>query len=209
MALARLVVHLLSQINDLAQTIGRQVFAIAHHLTDAGKRLERRTLAWGVQRIFTEERKYFVYQINMAVDFKVIHAVPSLSDGAALKRLSQQIQDLSFFLRHVEAGTYPPAKRSIVHLLDTDVEASFTIHKPGKVMSNSTLLLTHDVGPFLLVVCTEHVVTCSCGQVVSDSQGFQHMAKFISVTTTVLFIVTAAVHRGFGSRLRLAADPSP
>src|SRR5579862_1277002 len=31
---------------------------------------------------------------------------------------------------------------------------------------------------------------------------FQHIARFINVTTTGRFIVTAAVHRCFGSRLR-------
>ncbi len=32
---------------------------------------------------------------------------------------------------------------------------------------------------------------------------FQHIARFISVTTAVHSIVTAAVHRGFGSELLL------
>ena len=32
------------------------------------------------------------------------------------------------------------------------------------------------VKPFLLIICTEHIVT-SC-EVVSDTQGFQHIAKF-------------------------------
>ena len=37
---------------------------------------------------------------------------------------------------------------------------------------------------------------------------FQHTARFINVTTTVNFIVTAAVYRGFSSELCLAANPS-
>jgi len=45
----------------------------------------------------------------------------------------------------------------------------------------------------------------------TDTQGFQHMAGFIYVTTAVQFIVTAAVYRRFGSELRFPkeANPSP
>ena len=83
--------------------------------------------------------------------------------------------------------------------------------------------------PFLLIDCTEKIFTAALPRrVLSDTQCFQHIAKFIYVTTTIevvlnlltlnstsstrLFrlpmpIVTAAVYRGFDQELRLAADP--
>jgi hypothetical protein len=83
--------------------------------------------------------------------------------------------------------------------------------------------------PFLLIDCTERLsLPCSSRRVLSDTQCFQHIAKFIYVTTTIevvpiylptnstsstrlsrlpMPIVTAAVYRGFDQELRLAADP--
>ena len=51
-----------------------------------------------------------------------------------------------------------------------------------------------------------HLTDCYCHnlwRVPEDARSFQHIAKFIYVTTMVRFIVTAAVYRGFGSLLRL------
>ncbi len=57
---------------------------------------------------------------------------------------------------------------------------------------------------FLLIVRTLWIVTATFED--SEYQGiqrsFQHIAKFINVTTTVS-IVTAAVYRGFDQELRL------
>ena len=44
--------------------------------------------------------------------------------------------------------------------------------------------------------------------VAGDTQASQHIARFFNVTTTVNFIVTAAVYRGFSSELCLTANPS-
>ena len=75
---------------------------------------------------------------------------------------------------------------------------------------------------FLLIDCTEGLSLPLARRVPSDTQCFQHIAKFINVTTTSspnfpelynirlfshLPIVTAAVYRGFDQELRLAADP--
>jgi len=65
---------------------------------------------------------------------------------------------------------------------------------------------------FLLIACTYallpvyHNITTSL--VAQDTQVSQHIAGFINVTTAVQPIVTAAVHRGFSSGRRLAANPS-
>src|ERR1039457_1123121 len=84
--------------------------------------------------------------------------------------------------------------------------------------------------PFLLIVRTLGMslspFVFRLGQrVPRDTRGFQHIAKFIYVTTTCgpssitiktpcelncfrsISIVTAAVYRGFDQELRLAADP--
>src|ERR1700722_7232694 len=84
--------------------------------------------------------------------------------------------------------------------------------------------------PFLLIDCTERFSLPPAIErgVLSDTQCFQHIAKFIYVTTTIevvpiylptnstsstrlsrlpMPIVTAAVYRGFDQELRLAADP--
>jgi hypothetical protein len=75
---------------------------------------------------------------------------------------------------------------------------------------------------FLLIVRTSQIVTAALlPRVLEDARSFQHMARFIYVTTTSsprfysaaagtiarLSIVTAAVYRGFDQELRLAADP--
>src|SRR5579863_10119024 len=81
---------------------------------------------------------------------------------------------------------------------------------------------------FLLIDCTERFSLPLARRVLSDTQCFQHIAKFIYVTTTIevvpiylptnstsstrlsrlpMPIVTAAVYRGFDQELRLAADP--
>jgi len=55
---------------------------------------------------------------------------------------------------------------------------------------------------FLLIVRTAWIVTAINSEYQRIHRSFQHMAKFIYVTTTV-FIVTAAVYRGFDQELRL------
>ncbi len=47
----------------------------------------------------------------------------------------------------------------------------------------SLRILSLSTEPFLLIACTGHIVTSR--DVVPDTQGFQHMAEFINVTTTV------------------------
>src|ERR1039457_5766373 len=80
----------------------------------------------------------------------------------------------------------------------------------------------------LMIDCAESLSLPLARRVLSDTQCFPHIAKFIYVTTTIevvlitfartlhrrldsivyqLPIVTAAVYRGFGQQLRLAADP--
>jgi hypothetical protein len=63
--------------------------------------------------------------------------------------------------------------------------------------------------PFLLIVRAPRIFTATCsGEYPGIHRSFQHIAKFIYVTTTgLLSIVTAAVYRGFDQELRLAADP--
>jgi len=51
-------------------------------------------------------------------------------------------------------------------------------------------------------------IVTATSAVVRDTQASQHTARFFNVTTTVNFIVTAAVYWGFSSELCLAADPS-
>jgi hypothetical protein len=50
------------------------------------------------------------------------------------------------------------------------------------------------------------VVRQGRGEYRADTQVFQHTAKFYNYDW---FIVTAAVYRGFGRELRLAANPLP
>ena len=78
-----------------------------------------------------------------------------------------------------------------------------------------------DRRPFLLIVRTLRLPLPLARRVLGDTRSFQHIAKFIYVTTTCgpfkstlraqlfpsLSIVTAAVYRGFDQELRLAADP--
>jgi hypothetical protein len=51
-------------------------------------------------------------------------------------------------------------------------------------------------------------IVTATSAVARDTQASQHTARFFNVTTTVNFIVTAAVYWGFSSELCLAADPS-
>ncbi len=61
---------------------------------------------------------------------------------------------------------------------------------------------------FLLIVRTLWIVTAihKDNEYQGIHRSFQHIAKFINVTTTV-FIVTAAVYRGFDQELRASANP--
>jgi hypothetical protein len=66
---------------------------------------------------------------------------------------------------------------------------------------------------FLLIVRTGRIVTATTRDgksldraVPPDTRSFQHMARFIYVTTTVNLIVTAAVYRGFDQELRPRRD---
>ena len=56
--------------------------------------------------------------------------------------------------------------------------------------------------------CLHSDIVTATSAVAGDTQVSQHTARFFNVTTTVNFIVTAAVYRGFSSELCLAADPS-
>ena len=66
---------------------------------------------------------------------------------------------------------------------------------------------------FLLIVRTGRIVTASHidkeKRVPPDTRVFQHIARFYNGLEIPTVIVTAAVYRGLGSELRLAANPSP
>jgi hypothetical protein len=58
--------------------------------------------------------------------------------------------------------------------------------------------------PFLLIARTSRIVTAPLwSEYRRIHQVFQHIARFFIVTTKVQLIVTAAVHRGFSSVLRV------
>jgi len=62
---------------------------------------------------------------------------------------------------------------------------------------------------FLLIVRTPRIVTATLksGEYPGIHRSFQHIAKFINVTT-MASIVTAAVYRGFSLELRPKANPA-
>jgi hypothetical protein len=63
---------------------------------------------------------------------------------------------------------------------------------------------------FLLIVRTGRIVTAPTSRrVPPDTRVFQHIARFYNGLEIPTVIVTAAVYRGLGSELRLAANPSP
>ena len=67
---------------------------------------------------------------------------------------------------------------------------------------------TYSSGPFLLIVRTPRIFTASPRRrrVPGDTRSFQHIAKFYNGPWTFTVIVTAAVHRGLGSKLRSPAE---
>gem|GEM_PF-1214767 len=206
MALAHFVVHLISQMNNFADAIRCEMHTVTHHFANPSEYSKCFVLVWRAQRVFAKEWDHLFFEIMKTVDLKVVNPIPSPPNCTTFQSSLQELKNVSFTLRDIEASPNAPSKFSVVDLLDADVETPFAIHKSSEVVSGfiQRFSFAHLTEPFLLIACTGRFVTAACAAVAPDTQGFQHMAKFIFVTTTVEFIVTAAVHRGFSSKLRLA-----
>ena len=120
-----------------------------------------------------------------------------------------------------EPRLHLPSQTHVAVLLDGTAEAAFAVDE-----ADDPLL---DSWPFLLIARTRRIVTehafYHTRSVPRDARVFQHLAsctldvtaKRGSVEAPCLetsvhlrtVIVTAAVYRGLGSELRLAANPSP
>jgi hypothetical protein len=98
-------------------------------------------------------------------------------DISAFKSLPNQMQHLSsvVVLTDVKLGYQLKAKRARRIALDAYGKASFTIHVSSDI----------SIQPFLLIARTLHIFTIpnirswTCGRVVRDARGFQHLARFI------------------------------
>src|SRR5262249_15630368 len=110
----------------------------------------------------------------------------------------------------------PPARRPSVRVpVDRDREATFSVDEPRHP---TRIEIEHRPDGFLLIVRTGWIFTahghilsrgCDVERVPPDTRRFQHIARFSNGLSRLTVIVTAAVYRGLGSELRLAANPSP
>ena len=100
--------------------------------------------------------------------------------------------------------------------MDRDAERPFTIDEPDdpeRIEAQVSRL-----GGFLLIVRTSRIVTAHAVIVPKgcDSEdeyrwilGVSSIQRSLITASKSTVIVTAAIHRGLGSELRLAANPSP
>ena len=102
----------------------------------------------------------------------------------------------------------------IIHdLTNFAVVAWRAVSEDSPGCNEPSMVRPSDREPFLLIVRTFGFSLPLARRVPKDARSFQHIARFIYVTTirsklcAAVFIVTAAVYRGFDQELRLAADP--
>ena len=77
-----------------------------------------------------------------------------------------------------------------------------------KSCPSQTLSGLHSRWPFLLIVCTQRVFTLSRSMGYSDFPAYSQILLRLAFVNLRTVIVTAAVHWGFSSKLRLAANLS-
>ena len=75
-----------------------------------------------------------------------------------------------------------PSKTNIRVSLERDVEAPFPVDK------TCDIVIIHDLWSFLLIACTERIVTHTVVCVPSDTQAFQHLARFLD--SKVIYCLT-------------------
>ena len=89
-------------------------------------------------------------------------------------------------------------------------DCTFTVEDLASVSVAPSVQSLRIPDGFLLIVRTGRIVTASFSRrVPPDTRVFQHTARFNNGQWKLTVIVTAAVYRGLGSELRLAANPSP
>ena len=154
-----------------------------------------------------KERDHVLYDGHEVVDLVVPHPIVSLPHCPALEVTLELRQDHRIPLRDVEAERDLPRSLVVVPRTERHVEAPFAVGKPCEVVTDvrrDLVDIEHGSEPFLLIARTSRIFTAA--DFATSTGGFtgfpSKQPDFVFGTTAVQPIVTAAVYRGFGSKLR-------
>jgi hypothetical protein len=149
-------IHLLSQEQDLSvvrvrhDLLNEQLCRFSEELEVMSLRPDEREAA--------KERNDPRPDIRKAVHLPVPAAIAGSSCASARQRLAKQVERSPICLRHIESRRELPASGVIATRATHDHKAGFSQREPGQEIPEIARDGS-DREPFLLIVCTRHIVT--------------------------------------------------
>ena len=110
------------------------------------------------KRKLSEERNNLLRDLLQSIHFVVPDPIRSGTDRSATEMMPDAPKDALFFLGNIETSRHFPRKLVVLPFPERNIETSLTIRESGDVPADFRRRSCHTES-FLLIVCTERIVT--------------------------------------------------